>query len=73
VPATRLAEELGRKLVLNIVTVGFVVAVTGLISPESARRAVAKLVPHGTESLNLAAFDKGYACGLAQAATPALK
>jgi len=68
VPATRLAEELGRKLVLNMVMVGFFTAVTGLLSPEAARRAVAELVPHGTEALNLAAFDKGYACGLAQMA-----
>ena len=31
VPATRLAEELGRKVVLNIVMVGFFGAVTGLL------------------------------------------
>jgi len=66
VPATRLAEELGRKLVQNIVMVGFFVAITGLLRPESARRAVQELVPPGTEALNLAAFDKGYAYGIAQ-------
>jgi len=68
VPAMRLAEELGRKIVLNIVLVGFFTAVTGLLSPEAARKAVAGSVPHGTEALNLAAFDKGYACGLGQMA-----
>lgn len=68
VPATHLAEKLGRKLVLNIVMVGFFSAVTGLLSPECARRAISESVPHGTEALNLAAFDKGYACGLAQMA-----
>lgn len=68
VPATRLGEELGRKMVLNMVMVGFFTAVTALLSPESARRAVAESVPHGTESLNLAAFDKGYACGISQLA-----
>jgi 2-oxoglutarate ferredoxin oxidoreductase subunit gamma len=67
VPAMRLAEELGRKMVLNIVLVGFFTAVTGLLSPEAARKAVAESVPHGTEALNLAAFEKGYACGLAHA------
>jgi 2-oxoglutarate ferredoxin oxidoreductase subunit gamma len=66
VPATRLAEELGRRMVLNMVMVGFFTAVTGLLRPESARRAVAESVPHGTEALNLAAFDKGYACGTEQ-------
>ncbi len=68
VPATRLAEELGRKLVLNMVMVGFFTAITGLLRPESARRAVAESVPRGTESLNQAAFDKGYAYGMAQLA-----
>jgi 2-oxoglutarate ferredoxin oxidoreductase subunit gamma len=70
VPAMRLAEELGRKMVLNMVLVGFFAAVTGLLQPESARRAVTDSVPQGTEALNLAAFDKGYACGLAQLRVP---
>jgi len=65
-PATRLAEELGRKLVLNMVMVGFFAAVTGLLTRESARRAVADSVPRGTETLNQAAFDKGYAYGIQQ-------
>jgi 2-oxoglutarate ferredoxin oxidoreductase subunit gamma len=66
VPATRLAEELGRKMVMNIVLVGFFVAVTGLMKAESAREAIRESVPPGTESLNLAAFEKGYAYGLKQ-------
>jgi 2-oxoglutarate ferredoxin oxidoreductase subunit gamma len=67
-PAMRLAEELGRKMVLNMVLVGFFTAVTGLLSPEAAREAVTESVPRGTESLNLAAFEKGYACGVGQTA-----
>jgi len=66
VPATRLAEELGRKMVMNIVLVGFFVAVTGLMKPESARQAITESVPPGTQGLNLAAFEKGFAYGLAQ-------
>ncbi len=64
VPATRLAEELGRRLVLNIVMVGFFAAVTRLIDPEALRKAVADSVPPGTEKLNLRAFDKGFEYGL---------
>ncbi|MBU2575047.1 MAG: 2-oxoacid:acceptor oxidoreductase family protein [Elusimicrobia bacterium] len=63
IPATRIAEELGRKLVLNIVMTGFFTAVTGLISGEAVRKAVADSVPPGTEKLNLAAFEKGFAYG----------
>ena len=63
VPATRIAEELRRKMVLNIVMVGFVAAVTGLVSLDAARKAVLDSVPKGTESLNCTAFDKGYEYG----------
>ena len=70
IPATRIAEELGRRLVLNIVMVGFFTAVTSLLGPEAVKKAVADSVPRGTEALNLTAFDKGYAYGLAQMKIP---
>jgi len=65
VPATRLAEELGRRMVLNVVMVGFFTAVTKLLDPEAVRKAVADSVPPATRELNLKAFDKGYEYGLA--------
>jgi len=65
IPATRLAEELGRKLVLNLVMVGFATALTGIASPESVRKAIPESVPPGTESLNLSAFEKGLEYGQA--------
>ncbi len=65
VPAMRLAEELGRKMVLNVVLVGFFTAITGLLSPEAARRAVRESVPKGTDALNLSAFERGFEYGLA--------
>jgi 2-oxoglutarate ferredoxin oxidoreductase subunit gamma len=71
IPATRLAEELKRRMVLNMVLVGFFTAVTQLLTLEAARRAVQESVPPGTEALNLAALDKGHAYGLAQLAEPA--
>lgn len=64
VPATRLAEELGRKMVLNVVMVGFFGAVTGLVPADALRKAVADSVPAGMQKLNLDAFDKGYHYGL---------
>lgn len=63
VPATRLAEELGRKVVLNVVMVGFFGAVTNLLDPESLRKAVEDSVPPAMQKLNLQAFDKGYEYG----------
>lgn len=64
IPATRIAEELGRRMVLNIVMMGFMTAVTDLVSPEAMRKAVKVSVPKGTEQLNLNAFDRGYEYGL---------
>ena len=63
VPATRIAEELGRKLVSNIVMTGFLAAATGVVSEEAARKAIEDSVPPGTERLNLAAFAKGFSHG----------
>jgi 2-oxoglutarate ferredoxin oxidoreductase subunit gamma len=65
VPATRLAEELGRKIVANIVMLGFFAAVISeaVVSVEAMREAILSSVPKGTEELNLRAFEKGYEYG----------
>jgi 2-oxoglutarate ferredoxin oxidoreductase subunit gamma len=68
IPATRFAEELGRRLVLNIVMVGFFAGATNLLSWESIEKAVRSSVPKGTEDLNLKALKKGYDYGQEQAA-----
>ena len=63
IPATRIAEELGRKMVLNIVMVGFFTAISGRLTADAVRKAVERSVPTGTEKLNLAAFDRGFDYG----------
>ncbi len=63
VPATRFAEELGKKMVLNVVMVGLLCAITKAVSREAARQAVEESVPERFASLNLAAFDRGFAFG----------
>jgi 2-oxoglutarate ferredoxin oxidoreductase subunit gamma len=63
IPATRIAEEMGRKMILNIVMVGFFTSVTGLINHEAVREAVRASVPMGTEVMNLKAFDRGFQYG----------
>lgn len=60
IPATRIAEELGNKIVANIVMVGFLAAVTGLVSKDAMKKAILATVPMGTQELNERAFDKGY-------------
>jgi 2-oxoglutarate ferredoxin oxidoreductase subunit gamma len=65
IPSTRLAEELGRKMMANIIMFGFFTAITEAVSLESARKTVADSVPKGTEKMNDNAFIKGYEYGLA--------
>ena len=60
VPSTRIAEELGRAIVQNIVMVGFFAAASRLVSRDALRQAVEESVPPGTEVLNLRAFDAGW-------------
>lgn len=63
IPATRIAEELKRRMVVNIVMVGFFAAVTDLVPVEALRQSVEVSVPPGTEDLNRNAFERGYAYG----------
>lgn len=63
-PATRLAEQLGKRMVLNIVMVGFTAAVTELVSKDALRKAVEDSVPSSFKDLNLKAFDCGYEYGV---------
>ena len=64
IPATRMAEELGRKMMANIIMMGFATAVTGVVSAEAMKTAVTASVPKGTEEMNLGAFAKGFDYGL---------
>jgi 2-oxoglutarate ferredoxin oxidoreductase subunit gamma len=71
IPATRFAEELGKRMVLNSVMVGFFTAVTKLLSADAVRKAVADSVPPSFCELNIKAFDKGFEYGsTAQAGAP---
>ncbi|MHC4695965.1 MAG: 2-oxoacid:acceptor oxidoreductase family protein [Planctomycetota bacterium] len=63
VPATRIAEELQRRMVANIVMVGFFGAVTDVLAADALRSSVKDSVPAGTETLNLGAFERGYNFG----------
>ncbi len=69
IPATRIAEELGKRMVLNSVMVGFFTAVTHLLDPEAVRKAVADSVPPSFLDLNVKAFEKGFEYGTAALTT----
>jgi len=59
-PTTRMAEDLGRRMVANIAMLGYVTAVTGLTSRNAMEEAIKTTVPPKTIELNLRAFSAGY-------------
>jgi 2-oxoglutarate ferredoxin oxidoreductase subunit gamma len=63
VPATKIAEQLGRRIVANIVMIGAFTAITGLLDEEALKESIKENIPKGTEELNLAAFEKGFEYG----------
>ena len=63
VPATKIAEELGRKIVANIVMIGAFIAITGMLDETAIKEAIKANIPKGTEELNLKAFQQGYEYG----------
>jgi len=60
VPATRIAEQLGKKIVANMVMIGAIIAITEIVDNQSIEKAIASNVPRGTEKLNIEAFERGY-------------
>lgn len=64
IPATRIAEQLGKRMVLNIVMVGFFGAITGIVSRDALRKAVEDSVPPSFRELNMKAFDAGFDYGV---------
>jgi 2-oxoglutarate ferredoxin oxidoreductase subunit gamma len=63
IPATRIAEEMGRKMVLNIVMLGFFTALADVVSADAVSKAIADSVPPGTHKLNQDAFIRGHEFG----------
>ena len=64
IPATRFAEELGHKIVANVVMLGFFTAITEVVSYDAMKKALPESVPEKALELNLKAFDRGYNFGL---------
>ncbi len=64
IAATRIAREMGRPNIANIVMLGFLIGVTGVASAESVKQSIRDAVPKGTEELNMRAFEQGYSQGI---------
>jgi 2-oxoglutarate ferredoxin oxidoreductase subunit gamma len=60
IPATRFAEELGKRIVANIVMVGFFTGITGLVSQQAVLKAISNSVKPKIVDLNIEAFQIGF-------------
>lgn len=60
ISSTRLAEEIGRRVVTNVVMVGYFTAVTRLLTRDAVEKAITDTVKPKTLPLNLKAFEVGY-------------
>jgi len=61
IPIITIAKnEVGRTIVANIVALGAMVALTGIVTRESAEKAVLARVPEAFADLNRKAFQMGY-------------
>jgi 2-oxoglutarate ferredoxin oxidoreductase subunit gamma len=61
VPITRLAEEVtGKQITANMVALGVLVGITGVVSRDALEKAVATRAPKGTEAINRSALAIGF-------------
>lgn len=60
IPATRMATELGRRIVTNVVVFGYTVSKTGVVSRDAAEKAIEATVKPKTLELNMRAFNAGF-------------
>jgi len=60
IPATKLAESLGRRIVANVVVLGFFCALSNVVIREAMEEAIRTTVKPRTLSLNLEAFETGF-------------
>lgn len=57
-------EKVGKSIVANIVAIGVLAEITGVVSRKSVEDAVLARVPKGTEDLNRSALREGYELAL---------
>lgn len=62
-PTTRIAEDMGRRIVANIAMLGFLTGATGVVSRGAMEEAIRSTVPEKTIPLNMNAFNAGFEYG----------
>jgi 2-oxoglutarate ferredoxin oxidoreductase subunit gamma len=61
IPITSIAaKKVGKIVVTNIVALGIITRLAGIVTEDSMRKAILARVPKGTEEVNMKAFDEGW-------------
>jgi 2-oxoglutarate ferredoxin oxidoreductase subunit gamma len=62
IPITRIAvEAIGKAITANVVALGVLLGLTGVVSPQAIEKAMMARAPQGTEELNRTALAAGFA------------
>ena len=59
IPATQIAEDMGRRIVANVVMLGYVTALTGIVKPEAMLKSLEDTLNARILGLNIKAFEAG--------------
>jgi len=59
VPSTEIAENMGARIIANVILLGFLAKIWDAVSVESMRKSVKSRVPESYLELNMKGFDKG--------------
>jgi 2-oxoglutarate ferredoxin oxidoreductase subunit gamma len=63
-PITGIARDrIGKIVVTNIVALGILTRISGIVAADSVKKAILARVPKGTEEINMKAFDEGWKTG----------
>jgi len=69
-PTDVAVKKFGKRIVANMVLLGYMNALLNIVSDGALVKAVSKSVPSGTQDLNLAALREGAAVARAQGVVP---
>lgn len=65
ISATDIAyKKFGRKIMANMVILGYMTALLGIVSQGTVKKALREYVPDKTEEVNIQAFEEGYRLGI---------
>lgn len=60
IPALKIASELGKKIIANIVMLGYFTAVSKIVDREVMKKTVENSVPGALKEVNIKAFESGF-------------